>query len=132
MSPTAPYRRPAAIVRDVRAIFADIDTFDPDRFVAHLTPDAAFRFANAPVVRGREAIRDAVAAFFGTIAGLTHHVHHVWEQGDVSIAQTDVEYVRKDGATVIVPNADILTFDGDLARDWRIYIDLAPLYAHRP
>ncbi|GIG68077.1 nuclear transport factor 2 family protein [Phytomonospora endophytica] len=127
--PTAPYRRPGVITRDVRLIFADIDTFDPDRFVAHLTPGAVFRFANAPVISGRAEIRDAVAAFFDTIAGLTHHVHHVWEHGDVSIAQTDVEYVRKDGGTVLIPNADILTFDGDLAKDWRIYIDLAPLYA---
>jgi len=28
-----------------------------------------------------------------------------------------------------VPNADILTYDGELVRDWRIYIDLAPVYA---
>ncbi|MEV0643794.1 nuclear transport factor 2 family protein [Phytomonospora sp. NPDC050363] len=128
MAPTAPYRRTPK-GRDVRAVFADIDTFDPARFVAHLTEDAEFRFANAPVVKGREAIGEAVAAFFATIDGLTHHVHHVWEVGDTSIAQTDVEYRRKDGRTVIVPNADILVFEGELARDWRIYIDLAPLYA---
>ena len=24
--------------RDIAAIFADIDAFDPDKFVAHLTP----------------------------------------------------------------------------------------------
>lgn len=115
--------------RDVAQIFADIDTFDPDRFVAHLTPDAVFRFANAEPVTGREAIREAVAGFFATIAGLTHHVRGVWEFGDITIAQVDVEYRRKDGKTVTVPNADILTFDGDLARDWQIYIDIAPIYA---
>lgn len=115
--------------RDVKAIFADIDTFDPDRFVAHLTPDAVFRFANADPVIGRPGAREAVAAFFGTIDGLTHHIRNVWEQDDTVIAQIDVEYHRKDGTSVIVPNADILVFDGDLVRDWQIYIDIAPVYA---
>jgi len=115
--------------RDVAKIFADIDAFDPDGFVAHLTTDARFRFANADPVTGREATREAVAGFFGTIDGLTHHIRNVWEVGDTVITQIDVEYLRKDGKTVIVPNADILVFDGDLVRDWQIYIDVTPVYA---
>ncbi|GAA5190996.1 hypothetical protein GCM10023322_47390 [Rugosimonospora acidiphila] len=115
--------------RDVRAIFADIDTADPDRFVAHLTDDVVFRFANADPVVGRAEVRDAVAGFFATIGGLTHHVINVWDVGDTSIAQIDVEYVRKDGRHVTVPNSDILTFRGDLASHWLIYIDLAPVFA---
>ena len=115
--------------RDVAKTFADIDAFDPDKFVAHLTPDARFRFANADPALGREAIRDAVAGFFSTIDGLTHHIRNVWEFGDTVIAQIDVEYLRKDGKTVIIPNADILIYDGDLVRDWQIYIDVTPVYA---
>ena len=49
--------------RDVAVIFADIDAFDPDKFVAHLTPDATFRFANADPVTGRAAVKEAVAVF---------------------------------------------------------------------
>ena len=45
------------------------------------------------------------------------------------IAQIDVEYRRKDGKSVTVPNCDILVFDGDLVRDWQIYIDLAPVFS---
>lgn len=115
--------------RDVRAIFADIDSFDPDKFVAHLTEDVVFRFGNAEPTIGRAAVRDAVAGFFSTIDGLTHHVLNTWDVGHTSIAQIDVEYRRKDGKTVTVPNADILTFDRDLVRDWRIYIDLAPVFS---
>lgn len=114
--------------RDAKKIFADIDTFNPDRFVAHLTSDAVFRFANAEPVTGREAIRQAVGAFFATIGGLHHSVHDVWQFDDTTIVKTDVRYTRKDGTTVTLPNADILTYDGDLVRDWQIYIDLAPVY----
>ena len=115
--------------RDVAQVFADIDAFDPDKFVAHLTPDAKFRFANADSVTGRAAVREAVAGFFATIDGLTHHLRNVWEFGDTVVTQIDVEYRRKDGKTVTVPNADILVYDGDLVRDWQIYIDLAPVFA---
>ena len=115
--------------RDVAAIFADIDAFDPDKFVAHLTPDATFRFANADPVTGRAAVKEAVAGFFSSIAGLTHHILNVYEVGDIVIAQIDVEYRRLDGKSVTVPNADILVFDGDLVSDWQIYIDVTPVYA---
>jgi ketosteroid isomerase-like protein len=115
--------------RDVAAIFADIDAFDPDKFVAHLTPDATFRFANADPVTGRAAVKEAVTGFFSSIAGLTHHILNVYEVGEIAIAQIDVEYRRLDGKSVTVPNADILVFDGDLVRDWQIYIDVTPVYA---
>lgn len=115
--------------RDIAAIFADIDAFDPDKFVAHLTPDAKFRFANADPVTGRAAVKEAVTDFFSSIDGLTHHILNVYESGETVIAQIDVEYRRKDGKSVTVPNADILVFDGDLVRDWQIYIDVTPVYA---
>jgi ketosteroid isomerase-like protein len=121
--------RESIMSRDVAQTFADIDAFDPDKFVAHLTPDVTFRFGNADPVTGRAAVREAVAGFFSTIDGLTHHIRNVFESGDTVIAQIDVEYRRQDGKIVTVPNADVLVYDGDLVRDWQIYIDVAPVYA---
>jgi ketosteroid isomerase-like protein len=115
--------------RDVRAVFKSIDSFDPDRFVAHLTPDVVFRFGNAEPVLGRDNTREAVAGFFSSIAGITHHIQNIYESGETVIAKIDVEYIRHDGKSVTVPNADILVFEGDLVRDWQIYIDVAPVYA---
>jgi hypothetical protein len=76
--------------RDVAQVFADIDAFDPDKFVAHLTPDAKFRFANADPVTGRAAVKEAVAGFFSTIDGLTHHITKVYEVGDAGPDVGDV------------------------------------------
>ena len=115
--------------RDLAAIFADIDAFDPDRFVKHLTPDVEFRFGNGEPVFGREAVAAAVAGFFSTISGLKHQIKNVWQVDDFGIAQIDVEYTRLDGQVVVIPNADILVFEGDLVKNWQIYIDLAPVYA---
>jgi hypothetical protein len=115
--------------RNVHTVFADIDAFDPDKFIAHLTDDVVFRFGNAEPAVGKAAVREAVAGFFAGIDGLTHHILNSWEIGDITIVQIDVEYRRKDGKTVTVPNADILTYDGDLVRNWQIYIDVAPVFA---
>jgi ketosteroid isomerase-like protein len=115
--------------RAVAAIFADIDALDPEKFIAHLTPDVTFRFGNADPVTGREAVREAVAGFFSTVDGIKHHILTSYDDGDTSIVKIDVEYLRKDGKSVTVPNADILVFDGDLVRDWQIYIDIAPVFA---
>ena len=115
--------------RDVAPIFADIDGMDADKFVAHLTPDARFRYANADPAIGRAAIKEGVLGFWAMIDGLTHHIQKIYEVGDTVIAQIDVEYRRKDGKSVTVPNCDVLVFDGDLVSDWQIYIDLAPVFA---
>ncbi|HEV2932160.1 MAG TPA: nuclear transport factor 2 family protein [Streptosporangiaceae bacterium] len=115
--------------RDVTPIFADIDAEDADKFVSHLTPDVRFRFANADPALGRSAVREGVLGFWAMIEGLTHHILNTWDVGDTTVVQAEVEYRRKDGKTVTVPNADILTFEGDLVRDWQIYIDLAPVFA---
>ncbi|MFI6091142.1 nuclear transport factor 2 family protein [Streptomyces sp. NPDC051218] len=123
--------RPGSAPLDVAKIFADIDSRDPDRFVAHLTEDVRFRFGNAPETVGREAVRQAVSAFYGTIAGLRHDLHDVWlvPGGGVIVVRADVTYLRHDGRTVTLPNADILRVHGSRIREWLIYIDLGPLYA---
>ena len=115
--------------RDATTIFADIDSFDVDRFVRHLTDDVTFRFGNAEPIHGKDAVREGVLGFWSSIDGLTHHLIKVIESGDTMVAKIDVEYVRKDGKHVTVPNADILVFTGDLVSNWQIYIDLAPVFA---
>jgi ketosteroid isomerase-like protein len=125
------WEKPLSREAVVRETFADIDALDLDRFVAHLTEDVVFRFGNAEPAVGRAAVKEAVGQFFSTIQGLTHHIKNVWDVGDTTIVQIDIEYVRTDGRCVTIPNADILTYDGDLVRDWLIYIDVAPVYAEQ-
>ena len=73
-------------------MFDDIDRMDADAWAAHLAPDAVMRFGNADPVHGREACRDALAAFYGQINGLAHHVLEQWEHGEATIVEADVTY----------------------------------------
>jgi len=110
-------------------LFADIDSMEPDRFAAHLADDVSFRFGNGDPVHGREAVRDVWAGFCQSVDGVSHTVVEEFEAGEATIAESNVTYTRKDGSTVTVPVVTIYRSGGDLIDDYRVYIDLAPLFA---
>lgn len=111
-------------------MFDEIDRMDADAWASHLAPDAVMRFGNAEPVHGRTACRDALAAFYGQIHGLAHHVHEQWEHGEATIVEATVTYTRTDDREVSVPVVTIYrTTGGELISDYRVYIDLAPVFA---
>ena len=111
------------------SMFANIDRLDARAFASHLNEDCVLRFGNADEVRGRGAIEEAIAGFFATIDGLHHDVLQTWTVDDTTILQLDVTYDRKDGKQVTIPVVTIYKEDDRGIRDYRIYIDVAPVYA---
>jgi ketosteroid isomerase-like protein len=109
-------------------LFADIDSMDPDRFADHLADDVVFRFGNGDPVHGRAAVRDVWAGFCAGIDGVAHEPIAQWEHDDATIAEANVTYTRKDGSQVTLPVVTIYRGD-DQIRDYRIFMDVAPLFA---
>ena len=114
---------------DHASLFDDIDSMAPERFAQHLADDVVMRFGNAEPVRGREAVRDAWAGFCEGVDGVSHAVVEQWQEGPATIVEADVTYTRKDASTVTVPVVTIYRGGGELIEDYRIFIDLAPLFA---
>jgi ketosteroid isomerase-like protein len=110
-------------------LFADIDSMDPDRFADHLAEDVRFRFGNADPVHGRAAVRDVWASFCEGIDGVRHDPVAQWEEGDAVIAEAEVTYTRKDGSRVSLPVVTIYRSSGELIEDYRVFMDVAPLFA---
>lgn len=111
-------------------MFADIDRMDAAAWASYLAPEAVMRFGNADPVHGREACRDALAGFYEMIGGLRHDVVSQWELDGVAIVEANVTYTRKDAGQVTVPVVTIYrTDDEDLIADYRVFIDLAPVFA---
>ena len=110
-------------------LFAAIDAKDAEGFLGFLTEDAAFRFGSAPAALGRDAIRQALDAFFGSIKGLRHSIDRVWTDVDTIACEGEVTYTRLDGKEVAIPFADVFDMRGDKISAYKIYIDVAPLYA---
>jgi hypothetical protein len=115
-------------------VFALVDKRDAEGFAALFAPDGRFVFGNADPIVGPAAIAAAVGAFFAGIDGLRHEIRNRWETGADTVAELVVEYDRQGGGPVRVPAVTIFTRDraGDdagLITDYRIYVDLAPLFA---
>ncbi len=110
-------------------VFAAIDSKDAEAFVGFLTEDAVFRFGSAPAVHGRDAIRAAVDGFFGTIAQCSHKVTNSLGKGATLFCEGEVTYRRLDDTAITLPFTDVFEYDGDLISNYKIYIDISPLYA---
>jgi hypothetical protein len=120
---------------NIRGMSASVDRMDPDEFASCFTEDGSFRFGNAEPVVGRSAIREAAAAFFSTIDGVHHDIQGIWsgkwEQGEVYSVEAEATYTRKDGSEVKLPVTSTLRMKGDLVQDWRVFMDISPVYAER-
>jgi limonene-1,2-epoxide hydrolase len=110
-------------------LFADIDSMDPERFAAHLAEDVTMRFGNAEPIHGREAVRDAWASFCQDLSGVEHELVEQWATDSATIVEARVTYTRTDDSQVTVPVVTIYRERAGEINDYRIYIDLAPLFA---
>lgn len=134
------------VLRWARDLYANaVDHKDAAGFAAAFTPDAWLRFGNAPAITGRDAIRDAIAAFFAAFASLRHESKGEFLDGDTLVLEAVVTYTRHDGGVVSVPAVTIFRLAGSagsaaaddgsgarrrpVADQCRIYVDLAPLFA---
>jgi ketosteroid isomerase-like protein len=109
-------------------VFAVVDRGDADSFIELLTPDAQFRFGNAPVIVGHEAIHAAVAAFFAAIASSRHRLRGTWNGAGTAVCEGEVTYTRHDGSVVSVPFANVFELRADKIAAYRIYIDNSSLF----
>ena len=114
---------------DHAPLFDDIDSMDPDRFAQHLADTVVMRFGNADPVHGRGTVRDAWAGFCEGVDGVHHDIVEKWETGSATIVEAEVTYTRKDATTVTVPVVTIYRPSDRPIEDYRIFIDLAPLFA---
>ena len=113
----------------ISELFSAIDNNDAKGFVEFLTDDAVFRFGSAPAVQGRAAIEQAVSGFFATIAGCRHELRATWTGPESFACEGEVTYERHDGSEITLPFADVFDLRGELICGYRIYVDVAPLFA---
>ena len=78
---------------------------------------------------GRQATCDSVAGFFSSINGLRHTVIDIFQQENVITVELSIDYTRKDGKVVTLPCANIFRMEGPLVRDYRVFMDVTPIFA---
>ena len=77
----------------------------------------------------RASIQAAVDGFFGTIAGCSHNVQKTLDNGSTVVCEGEVTYRRQNGSQITLPFVDVFEYDGDLIAQYKIYMDINPLYA---
>jgi len=114
----------------VRSFLSRLDSMQTDEVLPAFAEDACFRVGNEATVIGSQSIRRAIARMFAPLAQVRHELRHVWcPHPGTAIVEADVHYVRKDGKSVTLAQAEILRFEGQHIVDYRILIDPAPLAA---
>ena len=114
---------------DFGKLFVSIDAMDTEGFLGFIAPDGEFRFGSAPPVRGHAGIREAVGGFFSSIAAISHDLQRDVAEGNTVVCEGEVTYTRHDGSAVTLPFCNVFETDGGLISRYRVYIDIAPLYA---
>jgi len=113
----------------VRGVFAALDAQDPAAVTARMTDDVRMRLGNADLVEGKAKFREATAAFVASITAIRHEITSMWSVDDVVIAEMDVHYERLDGRKVTLPVCNVFRVRGGLVSDYRVYLDIGPVYA---
>jgi hypothetical protein len=115
-------------------LFGAIDSMNAPAFAKAFAEDGTFRFGNSEPTVGRAQVEQSVSGFFSMIRGLSHEITGVWsgswEGGEVTSVEAEVTYTRQDGTqTQALPVTSTVRMDGDRIKDYRIFMDISPLFA---
>lgn len=113
----------------IESLFNDIDSMDADKFASYLDDNVTFSFGNAPPAIGKKAARDAVEGFFKSIKGISHKKIRVWINPDSIFYQGTSTYTRHDDSKITLPFLDLFLMNGDKIIDYKIYMDINPLFS---
>jgi ketosteroid isomerase-like protein len=133
MAPTTEATSPAAGLESTlpwyEEFYGAMEAKDIDTVCGMCTEDTRVQFANHEPVTGRDAVREVMLHFWGTIGRMHHRFTHVLESGDHAALEADVTYTRLDGSSVVIKSGTVIRRQEGLIADQRIYVDLAPLFA---
>jgi limonene-1,2-epoxide hydrolase len=110
-------------------LFASIDAMDTESFLGFIAEDCTFRFGSSPPVTGRDGIGASVNDFFSMFAALKHDLARIVADGKTVVCEGEVTYTQHDGRQITLPFCNVFEVNAGLISLYRIYIDIAPLFA---
>ena len=114
----------------VRAIIAATDAADVHRLSQLVTDDVRLRFASEEPSVGKDRLLSGAEEFFASIASIRHDIGALWSvTPETVIAEMTVHYQRLDGGQLSLPCTDVFYLRDGLIADYRIYMDIAPVFA---
>jgi ketosteroid isomerase-like protein len=109
-----------------------VDETDAEKFGAFLAEDCEFQFGNQTKVNGKTAIVEGLKQFWKTYDGEEHVLQNILGNDRCFALEALNIYQRKDGKKVTCPAVAITERnDAGLVTSFRVFIDIAPLYADK-
>jgi ketosteroid isomerase-like protein len=112
-----------------QAIFAAFDAKDVAALAELVRDDVRLQIGNADVVNGKAEFVESLSAFFSSVAGFGHTITNVWSDLDAIIAELRVHYIRLDGTELTLPCCNVFRLRDGAVADYRVYMDITPVYA---
>ena len=110
-------------------LFASIDAMDTESFLGFIAEDCTFRFGSSPPVTGRDGIGASMNDFFSMFAALRHDLKRIVSDDNTVVCEGEVTYTRHDGSQITLPFCNVFEVRAGLISRYRIYIDMAPVFA---
>ncbi|MFV8749278.1 GNAT family N-acetyltransferase [Nannocystaceae bacterium ST9] len=109
--------------------YQELERLDAEIFASRFDPRGRFRLANDPPAIGPAAIARTLHDFFGLLDAMHHDVSGLWEIPEGWVIEALVDYRVRGGEQVFVATASILRVGEQHFEDFRVYADLAPVFA---
>lgn len=107
-----------------------VDTLRVEEMLPFFAESATFTYGNNPAMVGADGIREGLEPFHASIAGLSHEVRNCYPSGPhVIVAEYSATYTRHDGRELTLPAAGVFELAGGLIQAYRVYADVAPVFA---
>jgi limonene-1,2-epoxide hydrolase len=123
---------PLQIVQDfVTGFIAAWPTKDADRLISFFDEDAVYQNGPLPPARGREAIRNALAASMEMGGEVAVDIIHIIADGDIVMTER-VDHLSIINQTFSMPMMGIYEIRGGTIAAWRDYFDLNQFVSQLP
>ncbi|MGB1236713.1 MAG: nuclear transport factor 2 family protein [Pseudomonadales bacterium] len=109
-------------------LYAWVDARDSAALADILHPEVRFRIANHGWIEGRQAVLEANAHFFASIAHMQHSLMHIHSHQGCLVCCGEVDYRRLDGSALnAVPFSTVLRLQAGLIVHYQVYVDISAL-----
>jgi ketosteroid isomerase-like protein len=113
----------------IKQMLAASDEMNIEKSLQLCTDDVVYKFANFPIVVGKQAIKESFAGFLQNFQSIKHNILSIWETGETIIVEMEVSYIRQDNKIFTLPCCNVFYMEGEKVQEMRIYMDISPVFA---
>ena len=124
-----PRLAPPSLTELARRAAAALDAGDVPALAGAVTDDVRLQFASQDPTIGKEPFVAALRSYLDSVAGFRHEILNAWEVDGAVVLEMLVHYERLDGSAIALPCVNVFRFDGERISDYRVHMDIAPVYA---